>query len=62
MHIRTVTIPKSITYIPDHAFTGLASLRTVYYLGTTEDYANVQYGYEEGSNLEFFAAELVFSE
>jgi len=62
MHIRTVTIPKSITYIPDHAFTGLASLRTVYYLGTAEDYANVQYGYEEGSNLEFFVAELVFSE
>ena len=60
MGIRSVTIPKTITNIPKHAFTGWVSLETVYFLGTEEEAQSVYVNYEQGGNREFGDAEKVF--
>ncbi len=60
MHIRSVTIPKMITEIPQHAFTGWAALETVYYLGTEEEALDVIVDYSENGNREFGEAEVVY--
>ena len=60
MGIRSVTIPKTITIIPEHAFTGWASLETVYFFGTEEEAAGVLVDYNRGGNREFRDAEKVF--
>ena len=60
MHIRSVTIPKMISQIPQHAFTGCAALETVYYLGTREEWAEVFVDYSENGNRELGDAHTVY--
>ena len=60
MHIRSVTIPTTITYIPEHAFTGWAALETVYFAGTAEQAEDVLVDYSRGGNREFEKAEKVY--
>ena len=42
--LSSVTIPESVTTIVDHAFSGCLSLTTVYYRGTSEQWAQISIG------------------
>ena len=46
----SITIPGSVTSIGDDAFMMCEQLGSVYYLGTMQDWCNIDFGYMHGSN------------
>ena len=59
-YVHTLVIPKTITNIPDYAFTGWASLEYICYAGTESEWNDVYVDYYNGSNSEFREATLAF--
>ena len=54
-YVESITIPNTITYIPDYCFAGWISITTIYYKGTAEEWQNFEiskWGHNELRNAE----------
>lgn len=53
--IKSVTIPKSVTKIGEFAFVSCSSVKSVYYLGTVENWCAIEFGNSFANPLQFGA-------
>ena len=59
-NVSHLVIPKSVTYIPLHAFTGWESFEYICYAGTESEWQTVYVEYSNGSNSGFEKAAVAF--
>ena len=59
-NVSTIVIPKTLTAIPRHAFTGWENIEYIYFEGSEEEWENVTIVVDLGSNATLSSAQVVF--